>query len=106
MQRIKAFLVVSIIVVLSTIYFLDMAMTAEVTRIHKNKGHIYINEGKSSGFVKGAAVCFFSPSGKELLCGKVLRTSGSYAVVKVNNREVRRIKIGTEAKLYVEEKKR
>ena len=102
MQNIKAFLVVTMIVVLFAGYSSEISMAAEVTRIHKNKGHIYVNEGKDAGFVKGATVCFLSSSGEELLCGRVLKVADNYTVVKVDNRKIKKIKIGTEAKLQVE----
>jgi len=102
MRKIRLFLVVLTIVVLSVASFQCIATAAEVTRINRNKGHVFINEGKDAGFILGATVCFYSPSEAELLCGRVQRTTDAYAVVKVNNREVKKIKVGTKAKLYEE----
>ncbi len=102
MRKIHTFLVMLIIALLSTAYFSGSGIAGEVTRINKNKGHIFVNEGKGEGFVKGARVCFFSSSDKELLCGTILRTTDNYSVVKVNNRQIKKIKIGTEVRLYIE----
>jgi ribosomal protein L35AE/L33A len=106
MKKIRLFLVALIIVVLSVVSFQCIATAAEVSRINRNKGHVFINAGKDAGFILSNRVCFYSPSGAELLCGRVQRTTDAYAVVKVNNREVKKIKVGTEAKLYEETKEK
>ena len=104
MKKIKLLLVALTIIVLATPSFKDICRAAQVTRINQPKGQIFINEGKDTGFIFGAKVCFFSPSGKELVCGNVLRTSASSAVVRVKNRrETKKIEIGAEAMLSVEE---
>ncbi|MBW2641439.1 MAG: hypothetical protein JRE10_15110 [Deltaproteobacteria bacterium] len=46
-------------------------------------------------------MCFPSSSSEKLICGKVLRTSASSAVVRVKKREAKKIEIGAEAALYV-----
>ena len=75
-------------------------MAAQVTKINEPKGQISINEGKDAGFIFGAKVCFSSSSSEKLICGKVMRTSDSYAIVKIKNkRETKQIKIGAEAML-------
>jgi len=102
MRKIRTFLVMLIIALLTTAYFSGSGIAGEVTRINKNKGHVFVNEGKDEGFVKDAKVCFFLSSGEELLCGTILRTTDNYAVVRVNNRQIKKIKIGTEARLYIE----
>ena len=102
MKEISLFVATLIIAVLSVASFQGIATAAEVTRINRNKGHVFINAGKDAGFILGASVCFYSPSEAELLCGKVQRTTDAYAVVKVNNREVKKIKVGTKAELYEE----
>ncbi|UCD32305.1 MAG: hypothetical protein JSW04_12770 [Desulfobacterales bacterium] len=101
MRRVKICFFVVTVVVLTIAYFSGNVAAAEVTRMNRNRGHIFINEGKGAGFMKGAKVCFYSVSGEELLCGTILRTTDKYAVVKVNNRQIRKIKMGTEARLYV-----
>jgi ribosomal protein L35AE/L33A len=103
MKKIKLLLVVLTIIMLATASFKDICRAAEVTRINEPKGQISINEGKDAGFIFGAKVCFPSSSSEKLICGKVLRTSDSYAIVKIKNRrETKQIKIGAEAILYVE----
>jgi len=100
MKKIKLLLVALTIIVLATPFFKDICRAAQVTRINEPKGQIFINEGKDAGFIFGAKVCFSSSSSKELICGKVLRTSASSAVVRVKNiRETKKIKIGAEAML-------
>jgi len=83
--------------------FKDISRAAQVTKINEPKGQVFIDEGKDAGFIFGAKVCFFSTSNKELICGKVLRTTASYAIVKIKNRrETKKIEIGAKAMLHVE----
>jgi ribosomal protein L35AE/L33A len=103
MKKIKLLLVVLTIIMLATASFKDICRAAQVTGINEPKGQISINEGKDAGFIFGAKVCFPSSSSEKLICGKVLRTSDSYAIVRIKNkRETKQIKIGAEAILYVE----
>jgi ribosomal protein L35AE/L33A len=105
MKKIKLLLGALTIIILLTSSFEDFCRAAEVTRINQPKGQIFINEGKDAGFIFGAKVCFHSSSDKELICGKVLRTTGSYAIVRIKNvRKTKHIEIGSEAILYVEKK--
>ncbi|MGB2929198.1 MAG: hypothetical protein WBB70_09825 [Desulfobacterales bacterium] len=100
MKKIKLLLVVLTIIMLATTSFKDICMAAQVTKINEPKGQISINEGKDAGFIFGAKVCFSSSSSEKLICGKVMRTSDSYAIVKIKNkRETKQIKIGAEAML-------
>lgn len=104
MKKIKLFLAALTIIVLAIPSFKDISRAAQVTKINESKGQIFIDEGKDAGFIFGAKVCFFSTSNKELICGKVLRTTASYAIVKIKNRrETKKIEIGAEAMLRVEE---
>ena len=102
MRKIRLLIAVLTITLLSVTSFQGIATSAEVTRVNRNKGQVFINQGKDAGFILGAMVCFYSLSGAELFCGRVQRTTDAYAVVKVNNREAKRINIGTEAQLYEE----
>lgn len=103
MKKIKLFLVALTITMLATTLFTNICGAAQVTKINEAKGQIFIDEGKDAGFIFGAKVCFFSTSNKELICGKVLRTTDSYAIVKIKNRrETKKIEIGSQAMLRVE----
>ena len=103
MKKIKLLLGVLIIIMLVTTSFEDFCRAAEVTRINQSKGQVFINEGKDAGFIFGAKVCFYPSSDKEPICGKVLRTTDSYAIVRIKNvRETKNIEIGSEAILSVE----
>lgn len=103
MKKIKLLLGVLTIIMLVTTSFEGFCRAAEVTRINQSKGQVFISEGKHAGFIFGAKVCFDSSSDKELICGKVLRTTDSYAIVRIKNvRETKNIEIGSEAILYVE----
>jgi len=93
-------------VVVTVITYSGIASAAQVTRINRNKGHIYINEGKEAGFIIGASVCFFSDSGEIIVCGKIRRTTPSYAVVKVDKQSAKKIKNGMEAQLHTGEEKK
>jgi hypothetical protein len=72
-------------------------LTARVTRVNSNKGHVNIDKGKEAGFIRGAEVCFYSSSGEKITCGQVFRTSATNATVKVNNRVAKKIRTGMEA---------
>ena len=103
MNTIKLLLVVPTIIVLSTMSFKGICGAAQVTKINQDKGQVFIDEGKGAGFEFGAKVCFFSSIDKELICGKVLRTTDSYAIVRIKNRrKTKEIEIGSEAMLHVE----
>ena len=100
MKKIKLLLLVLTIIMLAITSFENTCRAAEVTRINQPKGQIFINEGKDAGFIFGAKVCFPSSSSEKLICGKVMRTSASFAVIRVKNRrETKKIKIGAEAML-------
>ena len=103
MKKIRLLLITLTIIVLAIPSFKDMCGAAQVTKINESKGQIYVDQGKDAGFIFGAKVCFFSSSDKELICGKVLRTTDSYAIVRIRNvRETKKIEIGSEAMLTVE----
>jgi len=99
MLKTRVFIAVLTTIMLAIISFNGLATAAQVTKINKRKGQIQINEGKDAGFVFGAEVCFFSSLGEVITCGKVQKTSASYAVVRVNTREAKKIKKGLEALL-------
>jgi ribosomal protein L35AE/L33A len=102
MKKIKILLLVLTIIMLITTSFEDICRAAEVTRINQSKGQVFINEGKDAGFIFGAKVCFPSSSSEQIICGQVIRTSPSFAVVRVRNkRETKKIEIGAEAVLHV-----
>ena len=88
-----AVLLIAIVSFIST----ASAAEAEVSRIQANKGHVYINAGKDAGFVVGTDVCFYAASGEEIACGVVKQTNPNYAMIKVNNREAKQLKVGMKA---------
>jgi len=102
MKKIKGFLIVLTIILVVVTFFSGIALAAQVTRVNKFKGHVFINGGEDAGYMLGATVCFVSSSGEELICGTVQRTSASEAMVKVNRSDTRRRRItgGMEALLY------
>ncbi len=102
MKKIKGFLIALTIILVVVTFFSGIALAAQVTRVNKFKGHVFINGGEDAGYILGAAVCFVSSSGEELICGTVQRTSASEAMVKVNRSDTRRRRItgGMEALLY------
>ena len=101
MQKVEVFLVVLVIIVITATSFNDSAQAAQVTRINTNRGLIVVDGNKDDGFIMGATICFYSSSGEEITCGRVQQTSESYATVKVNNIDSKRIKYGMEAKILV-----
>ena len=102
MKKIKGFLIVLTIILVVVTFFSGIALAAQVTRVNKFKGHVFINGGEDAGYMLGATVCFVSSSGEELICGTVQRTSASEAMVKVKRSDTRRRRItgGMEALLY------
>jgi hypothetical protein len=105
MNKIKLFLFAMAIILIASTSFIGIAMAAQVTGINKSKGRIHINGGVNNGFIPGATVCFFASSasyGDELVCGLVVSAEASKAVVKVQKSRAKKMKMGTEAMLYVE----
>ncbi|MGD2149630.1 MAG: hypothetical protein PVJ20_05750 [Desulfobacterales bacterium] len=103
MNKIKLLLLTLTIIVLATTLFTNICGAAQVTKINEDKGQVFIDEGKGAGFEFGVKVCFFSSIDKELICGKVLRTTDSYAIVRIRNRrKTKEIEIGSETMLHVE----
>lgn len=104
MQKIKISLMIVIFMVIASISLPGIVQGAQVTRLNKEKGLVFIDGSKNDGFVMGAKVCFYTSSGDEITCGRIQQTSASYSTVKVNNRKAKRIKYGTEATLVTDEK--
>jgi len=102
MKKINVFLVTITIIVLTTICFTGMAISAQISWVNESKGRVHINGGVDEGFVVGATVCFIISSGEKLVCGTVQSAEASEAVVKVDKNSAKRMKKGTEAMLYVE----
>lgn len=102
MQKVKVILIILVMIVIEATSFNHSVQAAQVTRINMNKGLIVIDGNKDDGFIMGATVCFYSASGEEITCGRIQQTSESYATVKVNNIDSKRIKYGMEAKILVE----
>ena len=75
------------------------AWAAEVVRIQDQKGHVYINAGKPEGFLINTEVCIYNPAGEIIACGQVRQTSETLAMIAVDNRLVKKIKHGMEARL-------
>jgi hypothetical protein len=101
MQKVKVILVILVIIVIEATSFNHSVQAAQVTRINMNKELIVIDGNKDDGFIMGATVCFYSASGEEITCGRIQQTSESYATVKVNNIDSKRIKYGMEVKILV-----
>jgi hypothetical protein len=59
------------------------SLNAKVTRVHSNKGHVWLDQGKDVGFIIGAKVCFFSSSDELIACGNVITTKPSWCRVHV-----------------------
>jgi hypothetical protein len=102
MKKINVFLVTITIIVLTTICFTGMAISAQISWVNESKGRVHINGGVDQGFIVGATVCFIISSGEKLACGAVQSAEASSAVVKVDKNSAKRMKKGTEAMLYVE----
>jgi len=98
-ERIKTFLSILIIVLISAAF----CQAAEVMKINQSKGQVFINKGKSAGFTFNSKVCFPSTLNKGMICGKVLRTTDSYSIVRIKDRrETKRIEIGSQAYIFDE----
>jgi len=106
MHRMKAFLIILAIIVMVVTCFSSIALGARAYKMDKWKGHVFIDGGENEGFILGATVCFLSCSGKGLICGTVLKTSPSEAMVKVDNTATKMRDICGETILYVREEDR
>jgi len=106
MHRINVFLIISTIIVMVVTCFSTIVLGARAYQMDKWKGHVFIDGGEDQGFILGATVCFPSCSGKGFICGTVLKTSPSEAMVKVDNTATKTRDICGEAILYVGEQDR
>jgi len=106
MHRINVFLIISTIIVMVVTCFFTIVLGARAYQMDKWKGHVFIDGGEDQGFILGATVCFPSCSGKGFICGTVLKTSPSEAMVKVDNTATKTRDICGEAILYVGEQDR
>lgn len=106
MHRIKAVLIILTMIVMVVTFFSTLALSANAYQMDKWKGQVFIDGGEDEGFILGATVCFLSCSGKGFICGTVLKTSPSEAMVKVDNTATKMRDICGEAILYVEEEDR
>lgn len=104
MQKTKVVFTTLIIIGLSAISFQGIAIAAQVKKVNKHRGYVYIDGGKADGFVMGAEVCFYSSSGEKIVCGYVQSTTNSQAMVNVNPGESVRIIYGMEARLSGEKR--
>lgn len=102
MPKRNLFLLVLAGMLIAAAGFPHAAAAAEVTKVNRSRGHVYIDQGKNAGFVFGAEVCFYSESGEKVTCGVVRQASESYAMVKVNNRASKAVKRGDKARLSAE----
>lgn len=69
------------------------AFPAEVKKISKKTGAIYINEGSTKGFVKGIKVCLFDLQTK-IACGRVSKAVKRKAIIRVPKSKVDKIRTG------------
>jgi len=106
MHRINIFITIPAIIVMVAICFSSITLGARAYQMDKWKGHVFIDGGEDQGFILGATVCFPSCSGKGFICGTVLKTSPSEAMVKVDNTATKMRDICGEAILYVGEQGR
>ena len=106
MHRINVFLIIPTIIVMVATCFSGIALGTRAYQMDKWKGYVFIDGGEDQGFILGATVCFPSCSGNGLICGTVLKTSSSEAMVKVDNIATKTRDICGEAILYVGEQDR
>jgi hypothetical protein len=81
----------------------DASLNTKVTKVHRVKRHVWLNEGKDAGFIRGAKVCFFSSSDELIVCGIVVSTKPSWCRVLVNKCCRRIRKSGVRAALMVKD---
>ena len=101
MQRINLFLMIPAMIMMAATFVSTNALAARAYKMDKWKGHVFIDGGEDEGFILGATVCFLSCSGKGFICGTVLKTSPSEAMVKVDNTSTKMRDICGEAILFV-----
>ena len=94
MKKNNTILMMFVSLLAASLFLSNSLLAAEVSRIQTNRGHIFINQGKADGFTIGTEACIYDHSGYEITCGSVIRTNPNYAVIKVNNRLAKQIKVG------------
>ena len=84
MKKTKSLLIMPIIIIIVVTFFGSFAFAAKVTRVNKEKGYVFVDDGKISGLIMGTEKCFFLPSGEQLVDRIVQEISASESVVGKN----------------------
>ena len=84
MKKTKGLLIMPIIIIIVVTFFGSFAFAAKVTRVNKEKGYVFVDDGKISGLIMGTEKCFFLPSGEQLVDRIVQEISASESVVGKN----------------------
>jgi hypothetical protein len=84
MKKTKGLLIMPIIIIIVVTFFGSFAFAAKVTRVNKEKGYVFVDDGKISGLIMGTEKCFFLPSGEQLVDRIVQEISASESVVSKN----------------------
>ena len=84
MKKIKGLLVMPTIIVIVVTFFGGIAFAAIVTRVNKEKGDVFVDDGEISGLIMGTEKCFFLPPGEQLVDSIVQEISDSESVVEKN----------------------
>jgi hypothetical protein len=79
---------------------------ATVKSIKAPKRLVILNEGTKTGFLRKKKVCFYTPEGKVVTCGRVRAAKGKTSSILIKKEEdVAKITVGMEAKIAIDDKK-
>ena len=75
---------------------------ATILKLSKKKQVVLLDAGKKEGFKKGKIACFFDETQREILCGKVTKSSITRSYVHVDREDISKLKKGFFAYLQEE----
>lgn len=75
--------------------------SATVKKISK-KGALYIDEGRATGFKKGAKACVYNNKDKKVACGKVVKALSKKAIIRISKKRLKKVKKGYYVQLQAE----
>lgn len=82
-----------------TLFISFSAQGAEVKKINEKTGGVYLDEGTTTGFSKGAKICIYDGNQK-VTCGKIIKALEKKSLARVPKQKINRVQTGFIVSLY------
>ena len=79
-------------------WFASIGYSATILEIDTEKSHVKIDSGKNDSLRKKDRVCFFTPEGKKVACGIIVKLNATQSLVLVSKKSIQKINMKLEAK--------